>query len=153
MSESKGLEGLLAWRKSMDFAKRVYKEVLPLLPNEEKWAMGSQLRRAVTSIPANIAEGYGRHYYQEGVRFCFVARGSLEETRTLLLLSSELGYVSEAIATSLQEDILELNRIISGYIAYLKKSKRGDNEPGANTQVSESALEYLVDTDFDEPNH
>ena len=75
----KGLERLETWKKSRDFALSVYKEVLPLLPLEEKWGLNQQIRRSAQSVPANIAEGYGRYYYQENVRFCYVARGSLEE--------------------------------------------------------------------------
>jgi four helix bundle protein len=153
MAKKEGLEGLVAWRKSMDLALRVYKEILPLLPKEEKWAMGSQLRRAAASIPANIAEGYGRYYYQEGVRYCFIARGSLEETRTFLNLALELGYLPDELHSSVSDDLLELQRIISGYIAYLKKSKRGENEPGANRGLRENPLEYLIDRELEDPAH
>ena len=76
----KSLESLEAWRKSKEFSLRVYREVLPLLPSEEKWNLNQQLRRSSLSIPANIAEGYGRFYYQDNIRFCYIARGSLEET-------------------------------------------------------------------------
>ncbi len=56
-----------------------------LLPPEEKWAMTQQIRRCTQSIPANIAEGYGRYYYQDNVRFCYNARGSLAETLSHLV--------------------------------------------------------------------
>jgi len=77
--EIKGLESLQVWQRSLVFAVKICKEVIPLLPKDERWVMGLQLRRSAQSIPANIAEGYGRFYYQEGVRFCYIARGSLEE--------------------------------------------------------------------------
>ena len=80
MSDAKGLDSLEVWRRSIDFAKLIHDTVLPILPVEEKWGLAQQLRRASQSISANIAEGYGRYYYQEGVRFCYIARGSLEET-------------------------------------------------------------------------
>ena len=75
-TDEKGLETLLIWQRSLEFAKLVCKEVLPQLPSQENWALANQLRRAVQSIPANIAEGYGRYYFQESVRFCYIARGS-----------------------------------------------------------------------------
>jgi four helix bundle protein len=78
MAEEKGLETLQVWQKAMALAVKVQQEILPLLPPEEKWAMAAQLRRSVQSIPGNIAEGYGRYYFQESVRFCYIARGSLE---------------------------------------------------------------------------
>ena len=93
MNERKGLEGLLAWQKSMEFAKRIYTDVIPLLPKEEKWVIGSQLRHAASIVPANMAEGYGRFYFQEGVRFSYIARGSLEEILTFLTLAKDLNYL------------------------------------------------------------
>ena len=60
----KSLETLESWKNAKDFALRVYREVLPLLPSEEKWSLNQQLRRSSNSMPANIAEGYGRFYYQ-----------------------------------------------------------------------------------------
>lgn len=152
MTDPKGLEGLQAWQKAMAFAKRIYSDELPLLPKEEKWAMASQLRRAATSIPANIAEGYGRYYYQEGVRFCYIARGSLDETFTYITLARDSGYLSEELFTELNSELLGLKRVIHGYVAYLKKSKPGANEPGAGITLREHSAIYVQDDeahDFD----
>lgn len=74
----KSLETLNTWVKAKEFALRVYREILPLLPAEEKWSMAQQIRRSTNSVPANIAEGYGRFHYQDNIRFCYIARGSLE---------------------------------------------------------------------------
>ena len=68
-----GLRRLQVWTRAKDFVLKIYKQVLPLLPAEEKWGLGQQLRRASVSIPANIAEGHGRFYYQDNVRFCYAA--------------------------------------------------------------------------------
>jgi len=65
-----GLKRLKVWVKAKDFALRIYDQILPLLPTAEKWNLNSQLRRSSLRISANIAEGYGRFYYQENVRFC-----------------------------------------------------------------------------------
>jgi four helix bundle protein len=140
-----GLEKLEAWRKSKDFALRIYREVLPVLPKEEKWAMDQQLRRSASSIPANIAEGHGRYYFQDNVRFCFIARGSLEETLSHIILAHDLGFISQELYNALEIDGENLNRLINGYIAYLKKSKLGANEPGSNHQIREADPIYLVD--------
>lgn len=66
----KSLETLNTWVKAKEFALRVYREAVPVFPNEEKWSMAQQIRRSVNSIPANIAEGYGRFHYQDNIRFC-----------------------------------------------------------------------------------
>jgi four helix bundle protein len=130
--EERGLGSLQVWRRSLTFAVRVCKQVVPLLPAEEKWVLAQQLRRSVQSIPANIAEGHGRYYYQESVRFCYMARGSMHETLSHLTLAHELGYLPQDLYASLIEEINELQRMLNGYIAYLKRSKRGASEAGAN---------------------
>lgn len=89
--EKKGLEGLHLWQKSRELAVEVYQKILPVLPHEEKYAIAQQLRRSVQSVPANIAEAYGRYSYQEGIRFSYIARGSLEETHSHLILIKRPG--------------------------------------------------------------
>jgi len=69
-TQDRGLETLQVWQRAMAFAVKVCRQVLPSLPSQEKWSLVNQLRRSVQSIPANIAEGYGRFYYQESIRFC-----------------------------------------------------------------------------------
>lgn len=140
-----GLETLEAWKKARAFVLVVYKEVLPLLPANEKWHLNQQIRRSAQSVPANLAEGHGRFYYQDNVRFCYIARGSLTETYTHLLLARDLGYISNELFDRLKSQIEELIRIINGYIAYLKRSKRGEKEPGANYTVREESIEYFTE--------
>jgi four helix bundle protein len=140
-----GLERLETWCKAKDFALRVYREILPLLPTEEKWGLNQQLRRAAQSIPANIAEGYGRYYYQDNIRFLYIARGSLEETLSHLVLSTELGYLPKPISETLLKDGEEIVRLINGYIAYLKRSRRGDKEPGFSLSIHEIPESYETD--------
>ncbi len=144
----KSLERLEAWCKSKDFALRVYREVLPLLPQDEKWNLNQQLRRSATSIPANIAEGFGRFYYQDNVRFCYNARGSLEETLSHLVMAHEMGFIENSLFVSLEQDGEKLSQLISGYIAYLKRNKQGDQEPGARHSISEDVAEYDVKADI-----
>ena len=140
-----GLEKLDVWCKARDFAVRVSKEVLPLLPLEEKWSLNQQLRRSSQSIPANIAEGHGRFYFQDDVRFCYIARGSLEETLSHIVYANKVGYISETLYESLALDGENLNRLINGYIGFLKKSKQGANEPGATSTVRESSPGYILE--------
>jgi four helix bundle protein len=138
------LETLEAWKKSKGFAVKIYREILPLLPAEEKWNLNQQIRRAVSSIPANIAEGHGRYYYQDNVRFCYIARGSLTETYSHISLARELGYVPAEKHKEITKLVEEPLRIINGYIAYLKRSKIGANEPGMDQVVREESSSYLI---------
>ena len=147
-TEDKGLETLQVWQRSLAFAVKVCHEILPGLPTPEKWSLTDQLRRSVQSIPANIAEGYGRFYFQESIRFCYIARGSLEETFSHLTLARRLDYLPDEDYRPLANEIQELRRMLNGYIAFLKQSKRGATEPGANLPVRESSESYLIDTDF-----
>lgn len=136
-----GLNRLEVYRVAQELAKFVYASVLEKLPAEEKWGLNSQIRRASASIPANIAEGYGRYYYQENIRFCYLARGSLMELSSHLDLAFSQEYIPKEMKTNMDETMAQLLRLIHGYIKYLKQSKRGWNEPGAQ-KISEEMFEY-----------
>lgn len=139
-----GLDSLEIWQVAVRFTVDVCRIILPLLPPEEKWGMATQLRRSVQSIPANIAEGYGRFYFTETIRFCYIARGSLEETYSHLTLAVKLGYLTEKDVKSIFGEIVRMRQMINGYIAFLKRSKRGEKEPGALPQAREMPGEYLI---------
>lgn len=121
--EKKGLEGLHVWQKSREFAVAVYQKILPVLPHEEKYAIAQQLRRSVQSVPANIAEAYGRYSYQEGIRFSYIARGSLEETYSHLTLIKDLSYAPVEAVQECLDLYKETAKLINGYIEYLKRSQ------------------------------
>jgi four helix bundle protein len=140
-----GLKRLQVWVKAKDFAIKIYKNVLPLLPAEEKWNLGQQLRRSSLSISANIAEGYGRFYYQDNVRFCYIARGSLEETLSHLIFAFEVGFIPEPLYKNLESEGEEIDKMLNGYIGYLKKSKQGEHEPGVDRVVHENPAPYNVE--------
>jgi four helix bundle protein len=139
-----GLKRLQVWVRAKDFALKVYRQVLPLLPPEEKWSLNQQLRRSSLSISANIAEGHGRFYYQDNVRFCYNARGSLEETLSHLVFALEVGFIPEKVCKELEAEGEEIEKMLNGYIGYLKKSKKGANEPGANYSIREEAEPYDI---------
>jgi four helix bundle protein len=117
-------EDLEVWKKSRDL--RIFVKKLTLkFPNEEKYVLGNQVLRSSRSIGNNIAEGYGRYFYQENIQFCRIARGSLEETLDHLIIAFDEGYISTQDLTdfrSLHNDCLKL---LNGYISYLKKAKSG----------------------------
>ena len=147
-----GLKKLQVWARAKDYAVKVYKQVLPLLPIEEKWNLNQQLRRSSLSVSANIAEGYGRFYYQDNVRFCYNARGSLEETLSHLIFCFEVDFVPETLYKELEAEGEEIEKMLNGYITFLKKSKQGENEPGANYKVREDTEPYDVESSEDSHN-
>ena len=100
----KSYEELVVWQKAMLLAKRVY-DVQKQLPKEEMYGLGDQIRRAVVSIPSNIAEGFGRGSDAEFKRFLAIARGSLFEVKTQLQLAESLGYLrlDEEISSLIDE--------------------------------------------------
>ncbi|HEX9840199.1 MAG TPA: four helix bundle protein [Anaerolineales bacterium] len=102
------LDKLEVWVRAKDFALAVYKDVAPHLPSDQKWNLTQQLKRAAQSIPANIAEGYGRYHFLDKVRFCYRARGSLTEVQSHMALAHEVGYLSDDVykrMTALAESI------------------------------------------------
>ena len=145
-----GLGRLKVWVRAKDFALIIYEQVLPLLPAEEKWNLNQQIRRSSLSISANIAEGYGRFYYQDNVRFCYLARGSLEETLSHLVFAVETKYIPVTLYEALPSDGEEIDKMLNGYIAFLKKSKHGANEPGGNYSLQEELTPYSAEP-FESP--
>ena len=143
-----GLNRLKVYQHAQALAGFVYQQIIPALPAEEKYGLTSQIRRAAASIPANIAEGYGRYYYQESIRYCYIARGSLMELSSHIELAFNQDYISSQNQSLLQEQLVVLLKLIHGYINYLKESKRGWNEPGSQS-ISEDQANYLVDDDED----
>jgi four helix bundle protein len=98
---------------------------------------------------ANIAEGYGRFYYQENVRFCYIARGSLEEVLSHLTFAHEMNFLPKELYKELANEGDEIAQMLNGYISYLKRSKQGANEPGANYSVHEETAAYITESDED----
>ena len=109
-------EDLFVWQKAMDLTEEIYR-LVKFLPREKTYALSDQMRRAVVSIPSNIAEGHGRSSTREFINFLSIARGSLTELRTQIQICQRLKYFSESeseFATSLCVEIYKmLNALIS----------------------------------------
>jgi len=138
-------EKLAAWQKAHKLRLDIHKKLVPSFPKEEKYDLADQLRRSSKSVPANIAEGAGRYYYMDNVRFCYNARGSLDETLSHLIAARDLGYCPNSLYDDLRNQIEEIRRLLNGYISWLKAKKIGENEPGAKLVIHEMAPEYFVD--------
>lgn len=115
-------EKLKTWQKAYELMLDLHKKLIPLLPKEEKYGMADQLRRSSKSVPANIAEGAGRYYYMDNVRFCYNARGSLDETLSHLIASRDLEYCPAPLYQDLRGRIEEIRRLLNVY--YMVESKK-----------------------------
>jgi len=119
MTVVKSYRDLIVWQKAMDFAVHVY-AVLGTFPAEERFGLCDQLRRAVVSIPSNIAEGRGRDTTKDYSHFLTLARGSLNEVATQLELATRLGYLKPGIG--LYEESEEIRKMLNAMIRRLRQS-------------------------------
>lgn len=106
-------QDLDVWKKSMDLVVLCY-EVTRQFPDDEKFGLVSQIRRASTSIPANIAEGHGRGTPKSFVNFLWISNGSLRELETHVLIASRLGYVGESVKKDVIERTNEIGKMLNG---------------------------------------
>jgi len=102
---------LLVWQKSMDLVAEVYK-IVGHLPLNEQYALSSQMRRAAGSVPANIAEGFGRWHKRDFVRFLLIANGSVKELETHLLLAMKVGFLKEKNIEGPMQTAQEISKMI-----------------------------------------
>ena len=106
------------------------------LPDFEKYELGRQIRRASVSVTNNIAEGHGRYHYLEEIKFQLQSRGSLAELVDDLNVCEDEGYLQTTEVAGLKELAREVQRLINGYIRFLRERKAG-----ASLIVRESAVE------------
>tara|TARA_Y100000588_G_scaffold382799_1_gene471021 strand:+ start:1560 stop:1913 length:354 start_codon:yes stop_codon:yes gene_type:complete len=103
------------WKEAMNLCKLIY-GVSKGLPEDEKFGMTSQLKRAAVSVPANVAEGAARQTKKEFKQFLFIARGSLSELDTLLELSRELDFEIENYYQETVEKLNKVNALLNGLL-------------------------------------
>lgn len=119
MEYLKSYRDLLVWQKSMDLAKLIY-EHTSSFPKEEMYGLISQMRRAAVSISANIAEGQARNSTGEFRQFLGIAKGSLSELETLIILSQSLGFLILEKSEALLNLTAEINKMLNGLLKSLK---------------------------------
>lgn len=105
------------WQKAMDLTEEVYR-LVRLLPREETYALSDQLRRAVVSMPSNIAEGHGRGSDKEFVKFLTIARGSLFEVETQLLICNRLYLFTKETTQLAFSMIAEIGKMLNALISF-----------------------------------
>jgi len=106
---------LIVWQKSIALVTTIY-SVTKTFPTDEKFGIVSQINRAVVSVPANIAEGWGRESSKNYIQFLRISRGSLMEVETLILISKNLNYISEQDYLEINKQIDEVGKILQGLI-------------------------------------
>jgi len=117
---------LTVWQKAIDLVVECY-SLTATFPRSELYGLSSQLQRAVVSIPSNIAEGAGRGFTREYIRHVGIARGSLFEAETQIIIAQRLGYATVEQIRPLLELVAEVGRMIHGLIASLERKL--DAEP------------------------
>jgi four helix bundle protein len=108
---TKGYKELLVWQRSMELVPQVYR-MTKKFPVDELYGITSQIRRAMVSVPANIAEGQGRRHPKEFLNFLSIARGSLAEVDTLMITCLKLGYLDEASMNKIEPQIIHIRQLL-----------------------------------------
>jgi len=115
-----GFEDLEVWKKCRLLRIEI-SELLKKFPDEEKYRLIDQLKHCSRSVTANIAEGHGRFHYQDNLKFCRNARGSLNEVLDHLICACDEMIINTEQLKCLREKYNECFRLLNGYIAFLKK--------------------------------
>lgn len=129
---------LEAWQQALGFVKTIY-SATSTFPKNELYGLASQMRRAAVSIPSNIAEGAARDTTAEFLRFLFIARGSLAELETQILVANELGYVNDPQPSL--KDLYQVNALLDGLIRSLKARPTRVKDEGPDYDEALNAAE------------
>ncbi len=116
----KSYQDLLVWQKAMDLTVVIY-SATKSFPKEETYGLISQIRRAAVSIPSNIAEGRSRNTVGEFVQFLGIAKGSIAELETQIILANMLGYLADAKKDEIISVCNEVSKMLMGLAKSLKK--------------------------------
>jgi four helix bundle protein len=107
-----GYKDLFVWRESIAFVPDVY-AIVQTFPVHERFALSDQIRRAVVSVPANIAEGQSKYYPREFLKHLRIARGSLAELHTLFVVAEQVGYIEPPMLHELEQKMVAIGRPLS----------------------------------------
>ncbi len=119
-NEKKDFTSLEAWKKARLVKLFFYNEVIPLLPEDEKYNLNIQIRKASVSITANISEGYGRYHYQEGMQFYRISRASMYELKDHLITCFDFNYINREKFDKGLILIEEAKITLNGFIKFVK---------------------------------
>ena len=136
-------EDLEVYQVAREFRKAMY-QVAKKLPEEEKFALANQIRRAAVSLTNNIAEGHGRYHFLDQIRFTLQSRGSLEELLDDLNVCIDEQYLALEEFDSLKHQGWRVRQLIDGYVRYLRLQKIS---AGGSGSVREESPEYSEEID------
>ena len=115
MKTIKSFEDLDVWQLGRALRLQLY-ELSEQLPQQERYNLCSQIRRAAVSLTANIAEGYGRFHFKENAQFCRISRGSAYELMDHLITCKDQGYLNEQTFEDLRKNLSRFVQMLNGYI-------------------------------------
>jgi four helix bundle protein len=116
---------LEVYKAARQFRKDISLLVKKNFPSNEKYLLSAQILDASRSITANIAEGHGRFYFQENLRFCRIARGSLSETLEHLITAYDEEYITNEVLVEQKKNYDNLLKLLNGYIKHLGSKSQG----------------------------
>jgi len=128
MPQVNTFEDLACWKACRNLRNFIVKEVVPALPEGEKYRLADQIIRACRSTTANIAEGYGRFHYMDNAKFCSNSRGSCWEVLDHLITAHDEEILSLELLSEGRKHVSEAVKLLNGYMKYLKKAARKANE-------------------------
>jgi len=106
---------LLVWQEAHKLVIKIYK-ITKEFPQDERFGLTSQMRRAAVSVTSNIAEGFVRKSYKDKVHFYYMSKGSLSELQDQLLISKDVEYLQKNVYEDVEQDIITVQKIISRFI-------------------------------------
>jgi len=113
---------LETWKQARDI--RIFiSDLTKKFPADERFRLTDQIIRCSRSIGNNIAEGHGRYHYQDNIRFCIIARGSLSETLDEMIVAKDENLIDEATFLAFQQRHDQCLKLLNGYIMFIKKKK------------------------------
>jgi four helix bundle protein len=124
------------WQQARELVKYIY-QLTSKFPSEEKYGLINQLRRAAISVPSNIAEGCGRNHPRDSIQFYFVARGSLYEVETQLILASDLQIISHNDLEQALEKLTRCKKLLNGFINYFETQANNKQRTTTNDTSNE----------------
>ena len=125
----KGFESLEFYQDSLKLLKAAYR-LADSLPDIERYNLSDQLRRSACSLVLNIAEGYGRYHFLDRLRFLYIARGSLAETKSAFIIAESVGYCTTEQLSWVRQIQEQIEKALNGYCRFIRSQQQGGEEYG-----------------------